>query len=48
MRRLPPLRAGGSHAFDILSLNGRDLRALPLIERKRELEQVLRDCVRIR
>ncbi|HTO03921.1 MAG TPA: DNA polymerase ligase N-terminal domain-containing protein, partial [Opitutus sp.] len=30
------------YAFDLLQLNGRDLRALPLTERKAELEQLLK------
>src|SRR3954453_4375873 len=30
------------HAFDLLYLNGRDLRSLPLLERKRELKSILR------
>jgi bifunctional non-homologous end joining protein LigD len=29
------------HVFDLLPVNGRDLRALPLIERKRKLVAVL-------
>jgi bifunctional non-homologous end joining protein LigD len=29
-------------AFDLLFLNGKDLRTLPLIERKRQLQRVLR------
>jgi bifunctional non-homologous end joining protein LigD len=31
-------------AFDLLSLNGRDLRDLPLVERKRRLRDVLPHC----
>jgi bifunctional non-homologous end joining protein LigD len=31
-------------AFDLLSLNGRDLRDLPLIERKRRLRDTLPEC----
>jgi ATP-dependent DNA ligase len=29
------------YAFDLLMLNGRDLRGLPLIERKRRLEAIM-------
>lgn len=32
------------YAFDLLQLNGRDLRALPLTERKTELEQLLKEA----
>jgi bifunctional non-homologous end joining protein LigD len=31
-------------AFDLLALNGRDLRSQPLIERKRRLRDMLPEC----
>jgi len=39
MRRRTPLCFA---AFDLLSLDGRDLRGLPLVERKRALRKLVR------
>lgn len=53
-RRRPPIRAGKAayvtaiFAFDLLSLSGEDVRALPLIERKAMLKRALKDGHRIR
>src|SRR5687767_7243104 len=41
----PPREAGGAHvvlfAFDLLAWRGKDLRALPLVERKKRLAELL-------
>ena len=51
-KRRPPMRAfpeaPAVFAFDLLALKGKDMRALPLLERKAALQSLLEDCHHVR